>query len=145
MAMERTLLVEVVSPEANLYKGEATMVIATTKLGELGIMPLHAPMVAELAPGELRLKHGDDPADTEVFSVYGGYLSIAEDHLLVLADLAMDMRSMDVATIEARLENAKARLADVPEDDAEDKATVEREIDWLESTLCVAKRHCKPQ
>jgi len=143
--MSRTLLVEVVSPDANLYKGEATSVIATTKLGELGILPLHAPMVAELAPGELRLKHGDDLAAMDIFSVYGGYLSVAEDHVLVLADLAVDMRNMKVDSLERDLEGAKKRLAGVPAEDTDDRAAIEREIDWLKSTICVAKRHCMRQ
>ena len=143
--MARTLLVEVVSPDASLYKGEATAVVATTKLGELGILPLHAPMVAELAPGELRLKHGDDLGDMDVFSVYGGYLSVAEDHVLVLADLAVDMKCMKTESLERDLEGAKARLADTPKEDEDDRAAIEREIDWLKSTICVAKRHCMRQ
>lgn len=139
--MERTLLVEVVSPEANLYKGEATMVVATTTAGELGILPLHAPLVAELAPGELRLKHGDDLSNMDVFSVFGGYLSVAEDHLIVLADLAINMRDAQTDKLEANIESAKVRLGDLPKDADDDRAALDHEIEWLINCLTVAKRH----
>jgi len=140
--MERTLLVEVVSPDANLYKGEATSVIVTTKLGELGIYPLHIPMVAELAPGEMRIKHGENNlGDMEIFSIYGGYMSVAEDHMLVLADNAIEVTQTDPAKIEVDIENAKNRLESLPEDAEDERTLVENEIDWLRNCLTVAKRH----
>jgi F-type H+-transporting ATPase subunit epsilon len=139
--MERTLLVEVVSPDANLYRGEATSVIVTTKLGEMGIYPLHAPLVAELAPGEMRIKHGDDLGAMEVFSIYGGYVSVAEDHMLVLADLAIEVSATDTKRIEADIENAKERLKSLPEDAVDERLEVEHEIGWLNNCLVVAKRH----
>jgi len=139
--MERTLLVELVSPDANLYKGEATSVIVTTKLGELGIYPLHIAMVAELVPGEMRIKHGDNVADMEVFSIYGGYMSVAEDHMLVLADNAVDVTKADFKKIEADIEGTRARLGELPEDAVDERLAVEHEIAWLENCLVVAKRY----
>jgi len=139
--MERTLLVELVSPDANLYKGEATSVIVTTKLGELGIYPLHISMVAELAPGEMRIKHGDNVADMDIFSIYGGYMSVAEDHMLVLADNAIDVTKADSNKIEADIESAALRLAELPEDAVDERLAVEHEIDWLKNCLTVAKRY----
>jgi F-type H+-transporting ATPase subunit epsilon len=139
--MERTLLVEVVSPDANLYRGEATSVIVTTKRGEMGVYPLHAPLVAELAPGEMRIKHGDDLGAMEVFSIYGGYVSVAEDHMLVLADLAIDVSTTDVKRIEKDIENAKERLESLPEDADDERFEVKNEIGWLDNCLVVAKRH----
>lgn len=141
--MTRTLLVEVVSPEANLFKGEATLVVATTTAGEVGILPLHAPIVAELAVGELRLKMGNNPEDTEVFSVYGGYLQCAEDHMVVIADLAINAKSADITALEDDLESAKARINDVPKDAIDELAALEREVRWVTNCIKVAKRHQK--
>jgi len=139
--MERTLLVEIVSPDANLYKGEATAVIVTTKLGEMGIYPLHIPLVAELAPGVIRIKHGDDLAAMEVFSVYGGYVQVAEDHMLVLADQAVDVKNIDAVKVEADIKSAEARVKALPEDALEDRASLAHEIEWLRNCLAVANRH----
>lgn len=139
--MTRTLLVEVVSPEANLYKGEVNMVVAPTTGGEIGILPLHAPIVAELAAGELRLKKGASNDEVEVFSVFGGYLQCAEDRIVVLADLAINAKSCNISKLEEELAAAKVRFDDTPVDSVDERAAIEREIAWISGTIKVASRH----
>ena len=73
-------------PRSILYTNEVQMVVATTPDGEIGILPLHAPIVTTLAPGEVRLRFGDASADWEFFSIAGGYLQVHEDKVIVLAD-----------------------------------------------------------
>ena len=92
--MARTLLCEIVTPERIVYTNEVQMVVATTIDGEIGILPLHAPLVTTLAPGEVRLRFGDAAADWEFFSISGGYLQVHEDKVIVLADDA-DARVAD--------------------------------------------------
>jgi len=85
--MARSLLVEVVTPDSTVFTGEVESVVATAPDGEMGIFPLHAPMVAQLGNGQLRLKR----ADTEKMEVYitsGGYLQVAEDKAIILTDTA---------------------------------------------------------
>ncbi len=76
--MARTLLVEIVTPERIVYTNEVEMVIAPTIDGEIGILPLHIPLVTVLAPGELRVRHNEGK-DVEWFAVSGGYLQVHED------------------------------------------------------------------
>ncbi|MCL2492156.1 MAG: ATP synthase F1 subunit epsilon [Coriobacteriia bacterium] len=137
----KTLMVEVVTPDANLFRGEARNVVVTTQLGELAIFPLHAPLVAELARGEMRIKTGDNPDDMRVYSVYGGYMSVSEDHMLVLADMAVELTNADIFNIKRDIDNMYDRLKRLPEDAVDERELLEKDIEWLDLSLTVAKRH----
>lgn len=83
---ERKLLVEVVSPEEILYAEEADMVVARTIEGEVGILPLHTPMVCLLTLGEVRIKHGDQ---VDYFVVDSGFLEVKEDKVVIVSPSAV--------------------------------------------------------
>jgi F-type H+-transporting ATPase subunit epsilon len=86
--MARSLLVEVVTPDATIFSGEVEKVVATTPEGELGVLPLHAPLVAMLGDGQLRLTRvGADAPD--IYRTSGGYLQVAEDKAVILTDSAV--------------------------------------------------------
>lgn len=138
--MARTLAVEVVTPSAVVYRDEVEMVIATTTTGEIGIYPLHAPIVAELAVGEIRLKKGS-AENAVVFATYGGYLQFADDRMIILADNAINVAEMDAVELEARLAELTTRLAAVPADDIDARAEIEREIEWAKNCCHLCKRH----
>jgi len=84
--MARSLLVEVVTPDSTVFSGEVVSVVVTAPDGEVGVLPLHAPMVAQLGDGQLRLKRPDDKV--EIFTTEGGYLQVAEDKAIILTDSA---------------------------------------------------------
>ena len=86
--MARSLLVEVVTPDTTVFSGEVVSLVVTAPDGEVGVFPLHAPMVAQLGDGQLRLKRADTEK-TEVFTTEGGYLQIAEDKAIILTDTAV--------------------------------------------------------
>jgi F-type H+-transporting ATPase subunit epsilon len=99
--MARTLLCEIVTPEHILYTNEVEMVVAPALDGELGILPLHAPMVAALKAGEVRVKFDGD--QIEWFAISGGYLQVHEaaavdelDH--VEADMKWAQAQVSVGT-----------------------------------------------
>lgn len=140
--MSRTLSVEVVTPAATIYKGEAEMVVAMTTDGEVGILPLHEPIVAELAPGELRLKQ-DTAENTQVFATYGGYLQCAEDRMIVLTDNAVDAKSLDSSALEAEVASLEARIAALPEDAVDERTKLQHELEWTSNCIKVAKKHHK--
>ncbi|WP_308389800.1 F0F1 ATP synthase subunit epsilon [Acidithiobacillus sp. AMEEHan] len=103
-----TIDVRVVSAEGSIYEGTADMVIAPGQMGELGILPRHAPLLTGLRPGELRIKHG---AETEYLFVNGGILEIQPDVITVLADSAERAADIDEAKAKAAKEAAEARIA----------------------------------
>lgn len=103
-----TIAVDVVSAEGLLYSGQAEMVIATALLGEVGIYPRHAPMLAILKPGQIRLKREGDQYD--VFYVSGGMLEVQPDQVTVLADLAYRAADLDHAAVEKAKQEAEQAL-----------------------------------
>ncbi|TLM98050.1 MAG: ATP synthase F1 subunit epsilon, partial [Actinobacteria bacterium] len=111
--MAKTLLAEIVTPERILYTNEVLMVVATTPAGEVGVLPMHMPMVTELAPGEVRLQTGEGAANWEFFSVSGGYLQVHEDKVIVLADAAVAVSQIDKARALESIELIKERLAEL--------------------------------
>jgi len=78
------LKVSVVSPEATLYDGDATSVVAPAYDGEVGILSDHAPMIAVLGQGTLRVE-GDTPAK---FTVSGGFVQVVDNTVRVVTERA---------------------------------------------------------
>jgi F-type H+-transporting ATPase subunit epsilon len=121
-----TLHVELVSVERLLWSGDATMVIARTTEGELGVLPGHAPLLGELAPGGI-VRIQQEGGEELVFAVHGGFLSVTEDGVSVLAELAERSDEIDVGRAQQALERARA----AGEDDDEAAASASRAISRL--------------
>ena len=79
------LHVVVLSPEATVYEGEATQVVAPASNGYLGILRGHAPLMALLGEGVLRVENG---RDSRKFNVAGGFLQVVDDVVTVLSERA---------------------------------------------------------
>jgi F-type H+-transporting ATPase subunit epsilon len=109
-----TLHVELVAVERLLWSGEATMVIARTTEGELGVLPRHAPLLGQLADGGV-VRIRQEGGDELVVAVHGGFLSVTEDGVSILAELAELADEIDVPRARAALERAKGAGADDPD------------------------------
>lgn len=138
--MARTLLAEIVTPEQILYTNEVQMVVATTTDGEVGILPLHAPLVATLGSGEVRLQYGDNATDWEYFSISGGYLQVHEDKVIVLADMAVSVSQIDASRAQESAELIEARLAELPADAEDERVEMIRDLDWARTQIRVAEK-----
>jgi F-type H+-transporting ATPase subunit epsilon len=79
------LSVSVVSPERTLYEGEADMVVAPAWDGELGVLRGHAPLLALLGEGSLRVRAADGE---HKFQIAGGFLQVVNDVVTVLSEHA---------------------------------------------------------
>ena len=79
------LSVHVVTPEEEVWTGEATMVVATAADGQLGVLPGHAPLLALLGQGPLEIETGGGRVKA---TVDGGFLHVANDRVDVLAEHA---------------------------------------------------------
>jgi F-type H+-transporting ATPase subunit epsilon len=140
--MARTLLCEIVTPEKIVYTNEVEMVIAPTLDGEVGILPLHAPLVTVLRPGELRVRYNDGK-DVEWFAVAGGYLQVHQDKVIVLADAAEHASRVDVDRARQAKELAEQRMAEMkqkPLMEREDMTECEEDLKWCEIQLQVAEK-----
>jgi F-type H+-transporting ATPase subunit epsilon len=107
-----TLRVSVVSPEREVYTGEADMVVARGREGEVGILPGHAPMLVELAIAPVRIIEGD--RDRQKILVDGGFLHVTpgeeETRVDILAEYAILPEEADATRARARAEELQRRL-----------------------------------
>jgi F-type H+-transporting ATPase subunit epsilon len=108
--MAMTLHVDIVSAEAEIFSGTATMVFAPAEMGEVGIAPRHAPLVTRLKPGEVRVQ--TQGGEEKSFFISGGLLEVQPHVITVLADTAIRAADLDEAqALEAR-DRAEKMLAD---------------------------------
>lgn len=109
--MAMTMQVDIVSAEEGIFSGEAEMVFAPGVMGELGIMPRHAPLLTQLRPGEVRVRVPGSEEEL-FFYVTGGMLEVQPHVVTVLADTALRARDLDeAAAIEAK-ERAEQDMRD---------------------------------
>jgi F-type H+-transporting ATPase subunit epsilon len=108
--MAMTVHVDIVSAEAAIFSGLATMVFAPGVMGELGIMPRHAPLLTKIKPGEVRIRTED--GNEEFFYVSGGMLEIQPHVITILADTAARAKDLDEAAAQAAKQRAEQALKD---------------------------------
>ena len=113
-----TIHVDIVSAEGEIYSGDANMVYAPARMGEVGIAPRHAPLLTALKPGEVRV---EDPEGKEhFFYITGGMLEIQPHLVTVLADTALRGEQLDeAAALKAQQEAEEALRGASEETDLE--------------------------
>ena len=79
------LRVSVITPEATIYEGEADQVVAPAYNGSLGILRGHAPLMALLGTGTLRIDRG---STQQKYEVSGGFLQVVDNQVTVLSERA---------------------------------------------------------
>ena len=94
--MAKTLHVDIVSAEQQIYSGEASMVIAPGEAGELGILPEHMPLLTRIKPGTVRVIPAGE-GEEEVIYVSGGMMEVQPDGVTVLADTSIRAHDLDEA------------------------------------------------
>lgn len=108
--MATTIHCDIVSAEKEIFSGRITMMSATGTIGELGILPGHAPLLTGIKPGPVRLTMED--GEEEVFFASGGYLEVQPGVVTILADTAARAEDLDeAAAIEAQ-ESAERAIQD---------------------------------
>lgn len=107
--MASTIRCDIVSAEAEIFHGEATLVVATGEQGELGIAPRHAPLITRLRPGKVVVTQPDG-AQLD-FAISGGILEVQPQVVTILADTAVRAEDIDEASVRAAKEEAERVLA----------------------------------
>jgi len=103
-----SIRVDIVSAEGEIFSGEAAMVFAPARLGEIGIAPRHAPLLTDLKPGEVRVQSAD--GTEQLFYVTGGVLEVQPYLVTVLADSALHAEQLDEEAALAAREHAREAL-----------------------------------
>jgi len=107
--MADKLDVEIVTGERVVFREEnVDMVVAPGGAGVLGILPNHAPLITTLSFGELRIKKG---SEEQSILVYGGFMEVGDDKVLVLADSAERAEEVDVERAETARRRAEESIA----------------------------------
>jgi len=134
-----TLRLEIVTPESKTFSDNVDSVVLPGVEGELGIFPMHVPLMTLLAPGELRVMKG---GQEERLAVGEGFVEITQSSVSVLTDMAILESEIDVTATEAAIERAKAAMED-SKLSGEDHATIEAALQKSLAKLRVKhrKRH----
>ena len=104
-----TLKLEIVTPEATTYSEDVDMVTLPGVEGEMGIYPMHVPLMTQIVPGEIAVRK----SGRDFFLAVGeGFVEITGDHVSILTDMAIKQDDIDEARAEEAKKRAEARLAE---------------------------------
>ena len=106
---ENKIALKVITPNREMYNGEADMVIMRTKSGDVGILHGHQPMVTVLDYGVMRIQNEGEEDKTA--AVFGGFAQIGEDGVTVLTDIAEWADEIDLSRAEEARKRAEERLS----------------------------------
>jgi F-type H+-transporting ATPase subunit epsilon len=129
-----TLHLEIVTPEARTFSGEALMVVVPGVEGDLGILPDHMPLMTQVNPGELRIL----TAEGERFLAIGsGFLEVLPDRVSVMTDMAVAEADIDEKAAEEAVARAQKEMAE--------KSLSGEELAFVQSALLksLAQLHVK--
>ena len=133
--------VAVVTPEGDAFRGEAEMLVVPGAAGDIGVLARHAPLVATLRAGSMRV-YVDREADNVVELATGpGFFKVELDRAIALVDDAVDVKEIDDARAQEQLDAAKAELEKVDaEESSADRWQLEQRIKHAENQLTVSGR-----
>ena len=135
MAAEHMVDVEVLTPEGEVWSGEARQVSTRTEVGEIGILANHAPVLAALRPTELRLHLSE--SETKRYAQAHGWLQVYGNRARLLLEEAVPPENLDAGTLKEQLADAEQRLSESEEGSAE-QARAQKDRDRAEAFLAIA-------
>jgi F-type H+-transporting ATPase subunit epsilon len=112
------LHLEVITPERKVYEDDVDMVVAPASEGYVGILPHHVPLFTTLGPGEFKVKKG---GVEEVLAVFGGFMDVRSDRVVVLTDAAEHAEEIDANRAQQARERAQQVLAAGPASAADEQ------------------------
>ena len=134
-----TLLLEIVTPSETVYSSQVEMVTLPAVDGQIGIYPMHVPLLTRIVPGEMIVrKDGRD----EFLAVGQGLVEVTSQRVSIVTDMAIAADRIDAAKVEEARRRAEARLRDRISD--EEVATVNAALARALAQLHVKTRHRRP-
>ena len=134
--MANTLQVDIVTPDRPLFSGRVDMVTLPGSLGQMGILPGHAPLLSTLDIGEIILHIGNG---SQFVAVSGGVVEVRPDKVTILADTAETPEDIDAARAQDALVRAEQLLATNPP--PHERPVIEAAVRRSSLRLKVARRH----
>ena len=141
MSAKKVLSVSLVTPEGAAYDGEAEMVVVPGAAGEIGVLARHAPLVALLKAGSVRIYESVEPEEMREFAVGPGFFKVERDRAIALVDDAIRARDIDPDRAQRQLDEARAELEAIERGESTaDRWQVEQRIRHAENQLSVVGR-----
>lgn len=131
---------EIVSQDRLVYEGDADTVVIPGVMGEMGILPNHAPLLSTMGFGVVHVRTGDQE---EVFTVAGGLVEVQPDIVTILADVAENVAEIDIARAQAAKDRIDEIMADGPPADQDTYLKMEAALRRSKLRLDAANRYKK--
>jgi F-type H+-transporting ATPase subunit epsilon len=107
--MATTMQCDIASSESRIFSGRVESLVCTGTLGDMGILPGHAPLLSALIPGPVRLVTQE--GEEQIYYVSGGYVEVQPGVVNILADTAIRADDMDEAQAEQAKKDVEAAIA----------------------------------
>ncbi|MDQ2692175.1 MAG: F0F1 ATP synthase subunit epsilon [Chloroflexota bacterium] len=131
---------EIVSQDRTVFQGDVDMVILPGAAGEMGILPHHAPVLAILKYGVIKVRqNGKD----QLFAVAGGLAEVQPDIVTILADAAENVEDIDITRAQAAKKRAEDALANIKPEDQDGYLRMEAALRRSNLRLDVVRRYRK--
>jgi F-type H+-transporting ATPase subunit epsilon len=135
--MAATLKLEIVTPTAKIFSDAVNGVVVPGAEGELGILPMHIPLLTELKPGVLKITKAS--GGEEFLAVGEGFVEVTQESVTILTDMALADTEIDEQKAQEAMERAQARMKE-PNLSNEEVATVEATIEKSLAQLHLKQR-----
>ena len=132
-----TLRLEIVTPEKLAYSDDVDSVVLPAVEGEMGVLPMHIPLMTMIKPGELLVKKGHEE---KVLAVGEGFVTINQTSVRVLTDMAIEWEAIDESAAEAAVKRAQEAVAAKHELGGEESAAVQAALAKSLAQLRVKRR-----
>ena len=135
--MAATLHLEIVTPEKLAYSSDVESVVIPAVEGEIGVLPLHIPLMTQIHAGELVITKG---GHKEYLAVGEGFVTVTQTSVNVLTDMAIEWEHIDEGAAEAAIKRAQEALARKGELGSEEAAAVQAALSKSLAQLHVKRR-----
>lgn len=135
--MANTLRLEIVTPESKAYSDDVEFVVLPGIDGEMGVYPLHVPLMTQIVPGELVVTKS---GQTHHLAVGEGFVEVTQERVNVLVDMAIEEKHIDESAAEAAVKRAEEALKGVHELGGEEAAAVQAALAKSLAQLHVKRR-----
>jgi F-type H+-transporting ATPase subunit epsilon len=132
-----SLTLEIVTPEAKVYSDTIDSVVIPTVEGEIGVLPGHIPLLAQIEHGELRVTKG---ATVQWLAIGGGFAQIDGDRVRVLAENAITEEKIDEHAVETAMKRAEQQLKEAKDMDPQQYEHLQSLVRYSGVQLAVKRR-----
>ena len=135
-----TIRCEIVSQDRTVFQGDVDIVVLPGAAGEMGILPHHAPVLASLKYGVIKIRRD---GKEEMFAVAGGIAEVQPDIVTILADAAENIEDIDIIRAKAAKKRAEEALANLKPEDHDAYLRMEAALRRSNLRLDVVRRYRK--